>query len=139
MPGRKHHTGTFMEHAWEYRRVQAADSNAPAAIDALVAIIDMKNNRDLTVHNRLDLQVVVPDSVSSYNIEVYGDLIGEFLVGVDNGGANRWAQVDGFTNRTRSTFLTILDCPPGLIKVLITNVVGDATVNPIMIFASRSQ
>lgn len=139
MPGRKTAEGRWMDSAIILRKITSADSNTAAAIEAIDAKI-IALDRFYAANNLLHVQVKMPATVTNYDIEIYGDMSPEMAAAdPDMAGGERWSQVSGLLNRTRSTFITIFDPPHGHLKVLVTNVTGNFTGGVGVILYSLSQ
>jgi len=129
MPGRKDAGGRAMSPAFLYRSVSASDTNTPTGIEALDAI-----TYDGTVQyaddNKLIVQAVMPSTVSTYDIEVYGSMLSEETEDnkVQDEGEDRWALIATSTGNTASAFVILPECPVGEIKVLVTNKSGSGSI-----------
>jgi hypothetical protein len=135
--GKRTQYGRFMTDPQLLRTVAApGDADVlPATIDALSAYIDVKQyigydadqliDRGWAMDNLMHLQVVIPNTVTSYEVHVFGSLVGSVITQ----DADRWSYVFKQTGYTRSQIITLEQVPPGELKVLVTNVVGAGDVD----------
>ena len=127
--------GNYVEPGYLYRTIAAADVNSAANIEALTEVIDTENRRWM-FKNILHVQAIVPASVTSYDIEIWGSM-DHNVTGLTLGG-ERWGQIAAFTGLARSAVKSVYNIFPGQLKVLITNVSGDFTGGSAYILAARS-
>ena len=133
MPGYKITSGAWMENAWKYREVSAADLNTPAALDALPEI-DM-HARDFGRLNCIQVQVIIPAGVTAYDVEAYADTTYQDPTALL--GPEKWSFVARRVGNTTSCYITLTDVPPGKVKVIIRNISGTVATS-IKIFVARS-
>jgi len=138
MPGKKHNDAgyRYMTSVELYRTVAASDADTLAAVEALATSIDMDPDRTKLSYeqqtrayeNRLLLQCVIdPDTTGSYDIKVYGTMKNNDTL--DAFGEDRWCLVHEDLGLSAGVIRIIEDVPPGLIKVMITNIdAGTVTV-----------
>ena len=137
--GKRTANGRFMEDPQLYRTITApGDANVlPATIEALTATIDTKyqtnyspagddvTNRRWAADSQLHLQIVIPDTVTSFDLHVFGTMISDAIVE----DADRWSYVFVDEGYERSQIVTIKEPPHGLLKVLLVNVAGSGDIN----------
>jgi hypothetical protein len=128
--------GRFMENPQLYRTIAApGDADLlPATIEAVPELINTKSRENVLDElaprrwardNLLHLQIIIPDTITSYDVHVFGTMIGEEVpVGVD-----KWSYVFRQECYERSQFITLEQVPHGEVKVLISNVVGSGDVS----------
>jgi hypothetical protein len=128
--------GRFMEDPQLLRTVAAPGDadNLAATIEAIPEYIDTKElsiypserckERKWAKDNLIHLQFVADSTVTSFDVEVFGTLIGDELPITDD----RWSYVYRFNGYERSQIVTLCQVPPGWLKVLVTNIAGSGDV-----------
>lgn len=133
MPGSRHPGGRYRTYAKLYRKVTEEDAVTSAALAALPSVrtepvdpLSEAGKNSWAFDNGLYIQVCVPATVSSFDIEVYGsmrsdpgkeDRIEEF-------GDDRIALLAFLRDQERSAFLILENYPVGDIKIALTNIAG---------------
>lgn len=136
MPGKRGQGQMTLMLPWvPYRTVTAADSSGAGTAAIAAAVVDEINmsDCDVAVGNRLDAQVIMPSTVTSYSIELWTTM-SKNIPGV----SNPWARQDQLLGRTTSSIMTTKEVICGFAKVLITNVVGNFSGGNCTIIISRS-
>jgi len=132
--GKRIPDGRFMEDPQLYRTIAApGDANIlPATIEAVAEVMNSKEHVDYgpsgddntgrrwALNNRLLMQIVIPSTISSYDLNVFGTMVGDDVV--EN--ADRWAIVTPAATYTRSQIVVLSEYPHGLLKALVTSIVG---------------
>jgi hypothetical protein len=107
----------------------------PATIEAVPEYINTREyevyasedckERKWAKDNLLHLQIVVPETITSFDVHVFGTLIGDNLPINDE----RWSYEFRQYGYERSQIITLDQIIPGWLKVMVTNVVGSGDVN----------
>ena len=137
--GKRTAAGRFMSDPLLYRTITApGDADVlPATIEALEETIDTKYQvqypdagddskmRHWAANSQLHLQIVIPDTITSFDLHVFGTMISDAIVE----DADRWSYVFVDEAYDRSQIVTIKEPPHGLLKVLLVNVAGSGDIN----------
>jgi hypothetical protein len=137
--GKRTADGRFMEDPRLYRTIAAPGDGdiLPATIDAIDEVINTKyqvlypdagddvTSRRWAKDNQLHLQIVIPSTVTSFDLHVFGTMVGGDIPET----ADRWSYVFVDEGYDRSQVVTIQEPPHGQLKVLLVNIVGSGNVN----------
>jgi len=138
--GKRTADGRFMEDPQLYRTITApGDTDVlPATIEAVEESINTKlqtpnypaagddiPSRRWAADNLLHLQIVIPDTVTSFDVHVFGTMVSDAIAET----ADRWSYVYRQEGFDRSQVVTLEQVPHGFLKVLLVNVAGSGDIN----------
>jgi len=129
--GKRGTAGRFIENPQLLRTVTApgdadTDSATIAAVPEFIDsksrpdIVDAKKDRAWGIDNLLHIQVVVPATITSFDLHLFGTMTEGDMVEEDA----MWSYIFRQEGFERSQVVTLEQVPPGTLKVLVNNVVG---------------